>query len=255
MKKKLKLQGTFNNNDQTNQFPIRDTSPIIQQRSKYKGPLSVYNRPDLTAKQKELIDLALDNKTKLIFVSGPAGTSKSYLSVLIGLKLLEQKKISDIVYVRSIVESADQKIGYLPGEVNDKINVYMEPLYDKLNELITKNEIELLKKDQRLSTIPISFLRGLNWNAKYISCDESQNMTTKELTTLITRMGEHSKIMVIGDPEQSDINGKSGFIKMLNLFDDEESRQNGIFVFRFTEDDIVRSSLVQYIVKKLRKQS
>jgi phosphate starvation-inducible protein PhoH len=77
----------------------------------------------------------------------------------------------------------------------------------------------------------------------------------KELTTLITRIGEYSKIIVAGDFEQSDINGKSGFIKMLNLFDDEQSRQNGIYTFRFTEEDIMRSELVKFIVKKLRIQN
>ena len=93
----------------------------------------------------------------------------------------------------------------------------------------------------------------MNWNAKAIIADEAQNMTYKELLTLITRTGEFSKVFILGDPEQSDINGKSGFIKMLGHFDDEESRQNGIHVFRFTEDDIVRSGLVQFIIRKVKK--
>jgi len=99
----------------------------------------------------------------------------------------------------------------------------------------------------------VGFLRGLNWNAKVIIADEAQNLTFKELFTLITRVGEFSKVFILGDPEQSDINGKSGFIKMIGHFDDEESRQNGIHVFKFTEDDIVRSGLVQFIIKKVKK--
>jgi phosphate starvation-inducible protein PhoH and related proteins len=231
----------------------KDRSPIIPQRSKLKFDLHLIERPDLTQKQKEFIELALNKNTKLLFVTGPAGSTKSYLSILIGLKLMSQRKISDIIYIRSIVEAADSKIGYLPGEIGDKVNPYMEPLYDKMNELLPKNEIDLLKKDQRITTIPISFLRGLNWNAKYIVADEAQNMTFKELTTLATRVGEYSKIIISGDIEQSDINGKCGLPKFMNVFDDDESKENGIYVFRFTEEDILRSKLVKFIVSKLRK--
>ena len=113
-------------------------------------------------------------------------------------------------------------------------------------------DIETLQKENRLDSIPLGFLRGLNWNAKCIVADEAQNMTVKEITTLITRVGEFSKVFVLGDPDQSDINGKSGFMKIMNAFDDVESKENGIYTFKFTEEDIVRSSLVKYIVKKLK---
>jgi phosphate starvation-inducible protein PhoH len=120
-------------------------------------------------------------------------------------------------------------------------------------EMLPKSDVDVLLKEERVSSVPVGFLRGLNWNAKVIIADEAQNMTFKELFTLITRTGEFSKVFILGDPEQSDINGKSGFIKMVGQFDDEESRQNGIHVFRFTEDDIVRSGLVQFIIKKVKK--
>ena len=229
-----------------------DTSPIIPQRSKLRNDLHIIERSDLTDNQKKCIDIILDKKTKMLFLSGPAGTSKSFISVYCALKLLNLRKVSDLIYVRSVVESADQKMGYLPGEIDNKLSPYLEPLYDKLGEFLPKNEIDALRKDQRINAVPISFLRGLNWNARVIISDESQTITTKEITTLITRVGEYSKIIIAGDPEQSDINGKTGFSKMVNLFDDDESRQNGIYVFRFTEEDIVRSSLVKFIVKKLR---
>ena len=116
-----------------------------------------------------------------------------------------------------------------------------------------KEDIDLLLKEERVSEY-CRILRGLNWNAKVIIGDEAQNMSYKELFTLITRIGEFSKVFILGDPEQSDINGKTGFMKMLSHFDDEESRQNGIHVFRFTEEDIVRSGLVQFIIKKVRSE-
>jgi phosphate starvation-inducible protein PhoH len=122
-----------------------------------------------------------------------------------------------------------------------------------LVELLPNGNIESLKKDNRISAIPVGFLRGLNWNAKVIIADEAQNLTHKELLTLITRTGEFSKVFILGDPDQSDINGKSGFLKMMTIFDDVESKENGIHTFKLTEDDIVRSGLVQYIIKKVKK--
>jgi phosphate starvation-inducible PhoH-like protein len=141
----------------------------------------------------------------------------------------------------------------LPGEADEKMAPYLAPLVDKLMELLPIQDVESLKKDERISSVPVGFLRGLNWNAKVIITDEAQNMTVKELFTLITRTGEFSKVFILGDPDQSDINGKSGFMKMISYFDDDESRANGIHVFKFTEDDIVRSALVKFIIKKVKK--
>jgi phosphate starvation-inducible protein PhoH len=140
----------------------------------------------------------------------------------------------------------------LPGEVAEKLSPYVQPLLDKMSEFLSKGDIENIQKEGRIDSIPIGFLRGLSWNAKCIIADEAQNCTQKELVTLITRTGEFSKVFVLGDPEQSDINGKSGFVKVMNAFDDDESRKNGIFIFRFTEEDVVRSGLVKFIIKKIR---
>lgn len=229
-----------------------DHSPLIPQRSKLRHPLNIYQR-EFTEKQKQFLEIARDKETKLMFVSGPAGTSKTYLSVYVSLTLIAERKVSDLIYVRSIVESSDSKMGYLPGETNEKLAPYLQPLVDKLAELLSKTDIDVLKKEERISGLPIGFLRGLNWNAKAIISDESQNLTHKELITLLTRIGEFSKVFIIGDPEQSDINGKSGFTKMVNIFDDEESRENGIHVFRFTDEDNVRSALSRFINKKIKK--
>jgi phosphate starvation-inducible protein PhoH and related proteins len=249
MKKRKNL--LLENNEEQTISNTNDKSPIIPQRSKIKIPLTIFERSDLTLRQKEFIELSLDKKVKLIFVNGPAGTSKTFCAIYCALRLLNEQKVSDILYIRSIVECSDKSIGYLPGSMDEKISNYLEPLYEKLNELIPKNEIESLKKDNRISAIPVGFLRGVHWNVKCIIADESQNMSMKELTTLITRVGMYSKVFVLGDDLQSDINGRSGFSKIINIFDDEESRKNGIYVFRFTVDDIVRSGLVRFIINKL----
>lgn len=230
----------------------QDHSPVIPQRSKLKSVLKIYKR-ELTARQKEFLALAADKSTKIIFVSGPAGTAKTFLSIFHALTMINEKRVSDLIYIRSAVECSERSIGLLPGTLDEKIGVYLQPLVDKLEELLPKNDIELLKKEERITGMPLSFLRGLNWNAKVIIADEAQNMTYKEILTLITRVGEFSKVFVIGDSGQSDINGKSGFLKMMGNFDDDESRKNGIFTFKFGTDDIVRSGIVRFIIEKLNR--
>jgi len=249
MKKKIKNQTDHIQpiNDINN-----DRSPVIPQRSKLKSVLKIYKR-ELTARQQEFLDLAADKSSKIIFVSGPAGTAKTFLSIFHALTMINEKRVSDLIYIRSAVECSDAKLGFLPGEADEKMSPYIQPLLEKLTEFLPKSDIDILLKEERVTGIPVGFLRGLNWNAKVIIADEAQNMTYKELLTLITRTGEFSKVFILGDPEQSDINGKSGFIKMVSHFDDDESRQNGIHVFRFTEDDIVRSGLVQFIIRKVKK--
>ncbi len=230
----------------------KDTSPKVHQNTKIKDSIQIKS-VELTEKQKELINILTNKNTKLVFISGPAGTSKTYTSVLAGLNLINDKRVSEIIYVRSAVESSDSKLGFLPGEMDEKMSPYVQPLVDKLEELLPRSDVEKLKKEERIHGFPVNFLRGLNWNAKVIVADEAQNMTKKELITLITRVGEFSKLYVCGDPDQSDINGKSGFLSVMNVFDDDESRENGIYTFKFEEEDIVRSGLVKYILKKLKK--
>lgn len=230
----------------------RDTSPKIHQNPKIKGEIQIKS-VELTEKQKQLIETLRNKNTRLVFISGPAGTSKTYTSILAGLQLINDKRVSELIYIRSAVESSDSKLGFLPGEMDEKMSPYIQPLIDKLEELLDKSDIDKLRKEERIHGAPVNFLRGLNWNAKCIVADESQNMTKKELITLITRVGEFSRLYVCGDPDQSDINGKSGFVQIMNLFDDEESRSNGIYIFKFTEDDVVRSGLVKFILKKLKK--
>lgn len=230
----------------------QDMSKNVPQNPKLKEKLEIKIRTDLTEKQMELIKVLTDKNTKIVFLIGPAGTSKTFSSILAALMLLNEKKVSDIYYVRAAVESADNKLGFLPGEADEKMSPYIQPLLDKLDELLSKAEVDKLKKEKRINGIPINYLRGLNWNSKVVISDECQNMSKKELVTLVTRIGEFSKLFICADPDQSDINGKSGLLPMAELFDDEESKQNGIHIFRFNEEDVVRSGLCRYLLKKLK---
>ena len=248
--KNQKLKSSDKSPDQ--QIQKKDRSPLVSQRGKIDIQLTILHR-ELTEKQKRFIELALDKNVKMILVSGPAGTTKTYLAVLAALLLMNEKKISDILYVRSVVESADVKMGTLPGEAEDKLSPYTRPLIDKLDELLPKENVKYLMQDDRIEGLPVGYLRGLSWNAKAIIGDEMQNLTKKELITLMTRIGEFSKAFFCGDPQQSDINGRSGFKPIFDLFNDESSKEHGIYTFEFDENDVLRSELVKYIVTKIKQ--
>jgi phosphate starvation-inducible PhoH-like protein len=204
-----------------------------------------------TTRQRRFLTTLLDPELKMFFVSGPAGSSKTYMSLYGCLRLMAEDPEKELLYVRSIAESADKGLGSLPGDMAEKFNPFLMPLYDKLEEIVFEGDTAFLKQKGRISAVPINFLRGANWNNKLIVADEAQNFTFKELTTLITRIGEDSKLIICGDFMQSDINGKTGFSEMFDLFSDEDSEEKGIHSFKFTCNDIVRSKILKFIISKL----
>jgi phosphate starvation-inducible PhoH-like protein len=205
----------------------------------------------LTKKQKEFLNIALDKNTKLVFVSGPAGSSKTYLAVLGALQLLQKGQIDNIIYIRSIVESASRSMGSLPGELQEKFHPWSLPLLEKLDEIIGKPAASDLMKNDFIQCLPVNFVRGLTFRNSLVIVDESQNLTKAELTAILTRFGEHTKYVIIGDSLQSDINGRSGYNPVLAAFNHETCEQNGIHVFQFSENEIVRSEILKLIVKRL----
>ena len=204
-----------------------------------------------TARQRRFLATLLDPNVKIFFVSGPAGSCKTYMSLYGCLRLMAVDTEKELLYVRSIAESADKGLGSLPGDITEKFNPFLMPLYDKLEEIVFEGDTAFLKQKGRISAVPINFLRGANWSNKLIVADEAQNFTFKELTTLVTRLGEDSKLIICGDFMQSDINGKTGFGEMFDLFSDEQSEENGIHSFKFTRADIVRSKILKFIISKL----
>ena len=157
----------------------------------------------------------------------------------------------DLFYVRTIAESGERNLGSLPGDVDEKFHPFMMPLQDKLTELLSKEQIKMLVEEGIVQCAPINYLRGASWDNKLVIADESQNFTRKELITLITRIGNNSKYFICGDPMQSDINGKTGFAPLVDIFDDNECKEKGIHTFRFTKEDILRSEILKFIVNKL----
>jgi phosphate starvation-inducible PhoH-like protein len=171
-----------------------------------------------------------------------------------GLTLLNMKRISDMVLVRSAVESSDSKLGFLPGTLDEKIAVYLTPFHDKFEELLCKAQLDRLQKDNRLTICPINFARGLHFSAKFVCADEVQNFSRREIHTLMSRIGEFSKVFLCGDPEQSDLPyGKSGFNRVFDLFNNDEAKEQGIFCMELGEEDIVRSELCKFITHKFKE--
>lgn len=238
-----------------------DTSPYVHKdHKKLDFDLKIRENIKWTEKQKKLFAIIQDKTTKMIWVRGCAGTSKTLSAVYCGLQELNAKKFNELVYIRGAIESADQKLGMLPGEISSKIEPYLIPLMEKLDEFLVESQVKALVNGEFVSGAPVSFLRGRHMANKYIVVDEAQSLSEKELITIITRLGEFSKIIICADPMQSDLpsNKCGGFDKLFKIFSGEDSILQGIQTFEFLPEDIVRSKLVKFIVEKLeiyKKQS
>ena len=205
----------------------------------------------LTTVHKSFVELCYNSDTKMAFVDGPAGTAKTYCAAYLALNLLKGHKVDEIVYIRSIIESASKSMGSLPGEVDDKFLPWTLPLQEKLHELISPSDTSHLFSQNIIKAVPVNYVRGLTFADSAVIVDEAQNLTKSELITIMTRFGEDCKMVIIGDTLQSDINGRSGFAEIYDKFNDKESEENGIYCFKFTEKDIMRSKMLRFIVKKL----
>lgn len=206
-----------------------------------------------TENQKRAIELMLDPSVRILFLSGAAGSAKTLTSIYAGLQLIKDKKVYDINYLRSIVESASNKIGFLPGSAEDKTAPYFAPMEEKLDELLPQGQIKSLLAEQKLKAGPINYLRGRTLTGFNI-IDEAQCLDFKEMTTVITRLKEGSKMIFSGDVTQID-SKSSGFAAFMNLFDNQESRDHGIQVMKFDKSDIKRSKILGYICDKIESVS
>lgn len=232
--------------------PTTDTSPKVHQREKIDYVLNLRGL-DWTEKQKAFIELATHKDTKIVFLSGPAGTSKSILAVFCALLLLNQKRVSDIVYVRTIIESASTSMGTLPGDADQKLQFFTSVLNDKLEELLPAGDVKKLHFDERVKGMPVNYLRGASYNAKAVIIDEAQNGTFNELLTCLTRIGKFTKYFVLGDPMQTDLKHKetSGFKPMFEIFNTEQAQAQGIYCVEFGKEDIMRSEILKFIIEQI----
>lgn len=208
---------------------------------------------ELNDVHNSFLELALDKRTKVSMIDGPAGSGKTYLSVLAALQCLKNHYVDEIVYVRSIVESASKSLGSLPGEADEKFLPWMYPLFDKLQELLTESAAKNLIAEDIVRGIPVNFVRGATFRNCCVIVDEAQNLTLPEIITILTRIGNNCKYFIVGDKRQADIGKKSGFETVFNLFSDYISERRGIFTYEFTSMEVVRSEILKFIVEKLEE--
>lgn len=229
----------------------KDTSQYVFQNEKVKEDFEI-RKLKWTPKQEEIIKASLDKNTNIIILDGLPGTAKTLLSVYCSLTLLKEKKVSDIVYIRSLIQSMDGQTGFLTGDLDEKTFFYNVPLFDKLQELLTKSAIDYLNKQQRIKTYPVSLLRGYTFNVNSIILDEGQNMMFDSLVTAATRIGKFSKMFICGDSlMQNDLGGRSGFGEFCKIFQDQDSKDHGIQYFKLGAEDIMRSGITRFIVQKI----
>ncbi len=196
-----------------------------------------------TAGQRSYLE-AIQNHD-IVFGIGPAGTGKTYLAVAAAVAALKKEQVSRIVLTRPAVE-AGEALGFLPGDLQEKITPYLRPLYDALRDMIEPDELERLIAKQTLEVAPLAYMRGRTLNNAFIILDEAQNTTTEQMFMFLTRMGQNSKCVVTGDVTQIDLpsNKRSGLVEALQAL----KPVNGIAFNYFTERDVVRHELVRAII-------
>jgi phosphate starvation-inducible PhoH-like protein len=196
------------------------------------------------ANQKQYVEALLSND--ISFGVGPAGTGKTYLAVAAAVHLLEKDEIRRIMLVRPAVE-AGEKLGFLPGDLTEKINPYLRPLYDALYEMLGFERVGKLIERQVIEIAPLAYMRGRTLNNAFIILDEGQNTTPEQMKMFLTRLGFGSKAVITGDPTQVDLpkGQESGLAHALSVLQGVK----GIHITRFTSRDVVRHRLVQLIVE------
>jgi phosphate starvation-inducible PhoH-like protein len=192
------LKNKKNQDSTETEIVSSDKTIKIYQRDKIGYKLKIA-QPKWSEKQLEYIDLVRNKDTKIVLLTGPAGSSKTFINLWIALELLNIGRIQEIICVRSVVESSSLGLGYLPGSVSEKLQPYAEPFFDKIKILLPKSDIELLLKDERIQFMPVNYLRGREFNASFIFIDECQNFGEEEMNTVMTRFGKFSKMILGGD--------------------------------------------------------
>ena len=233
---------------------------VILDIIKGKGPTVVkqenliihgMNGKPITARteNQQLLVKAFENND-LVFATGPAGSGKTFVAIALAVKALKNKEVRKIILSRPAVE-AGEKLGFLPGEMKDKLDPYLQPLYDALQDMIPAAKLKEYMENNVIQIAPLAFMRGRTLNDAVIILDEAQNTTTHQIKMFLTRLGMNAKMIVTGDVTQIDLPPAttSGLIQAMQIL----KGVNGIGKIEFTKKDIVRHKLVQRIVEAYDK--
>ena len=185
-------------------------------------------------------------KNDLIFALGPAGTGKTYTAIALAVRALKNREVKKLILTRPAVE-AGERLGFLPGDLKDKLDPYLQPLYDALMDMIPPQKLKILMEDGTIQIAPLAYMRGRTLESAFVILDEAQNTSLGQLKMFLTRMGNNAKFIVTGDATQIDLPNKSdsGLAKGVSML----KGLKGISVINFNKEDIVRHPLVSKIVK------
>ncbi len=213
----------------------------------------IYGHNGKVIKAKTVNQVKLSNeylKNDLLFAVGPAGTGKTYTAIALAVKALHDKEVKRIVLTRPAVD-AGEKLGFLPGDVKEKLDPYLQPLYDALHDMIPPKKLNTYMEDGTIQIAPIAFMRGRTLDHAFVILDEAQNATINQLKMFLTRMGKNAKFVVTGDLTQIDLPDKksSGLIFALKIL----KGIKGIAIVEFDQRDILRHRLVKFIVEAYEK--
>lgn len=230
--------------DSSNGFTPEDEKPTDVLVFGHNGRL-IKARTD---NQRTLVNLC--EKNDLVFATGPAGTGKTYTAVALAVRALKSKQVRKIILCRPAVE-AEEKLGFLPGNLQDKLDPYLQPLYDALYDMMHPKRLEDFIEEKIIQVAPLAYMRGRTLDNAFVILDEAQNATLGQLKMFLTRMGENAKFVVTGDLTQIDLpdKSKSGMATTLGLL----KNVDGIGQLHFHKKDIIRHKLVKDIVKVFDK--
>ena len=240
--KKYEIYGSINEEDINSihkNGKINDEKKLLYYGSKGKRINA------LSKNQNKFVDSCAHND--IVFVIGPAGTGKTFLSVVLAVKALKEKIIEKIVITRPVVE-AGENLGFLPGDLQDKINPYLRPIYDSLEEILPKKKIKQFIDNGIIEIVPLAYMRGRTLKNSYILLDEAQNTVSSQIKMFLTRMGKNSKMIITGDITQIDLKSRkeSGLVDAIKRFNNTE----GIGIVQLKEQDVLRHKLVKKILSK-----
>ncbi len=198
----------------------------------------------LTENQRRFVEMHLKND--MVFAIGPAGSGKTYMAIALAVRALKNRSVKRLILSRPAVE-AGEKLGFLPGDMKDKIDPYLQPLYDALQDMIPSAKLKEFMENGTIQIAPLAFMRGRTLNNAFVILDEAQNTTKNQLKMFLTRMGNNAKFVITGDVTQVDLpsNQQSGLIHAQGIL----KTIKGIDFIEFTKKDIVRHKLVQDIVE------
>ncbi len=222
-------------------------------QDKQPNNIIVYGNNGLVVRARtdnQLLMVKESETNDIVFASGPAGTGKTYTAVALAVRALKEKNVKKIILTRPAVE-AGESLGFLPGDLKEKIDPYLRPLYDALDDMIPADKLTYYMENRVIEVAPLAFMRGRTLDHAYIILDEAQNCSDMQLKMFLTRIGANSKVIITGDPTQIDLppKMKSGLETAIRILQHVE----GISTIRLNESDVVRHRLVKEIIKAYEK--